>query len=165
MTTVTVQGIPIYVTERGAGPPVVLLHGNPDSADVWDAVVDTLSANFRCITPDLPGYGRSVPAPDTDYTLTGQSRWVNDFLDAMQLSEPVNLVGHDVGGFYACSFAVEHEQRVRRLALMDTAFFSDYKWHFWGRVWHARPRRARHGVDELRAVRARDASRRRQHAA
>ena len=75
------------------------------------------------------------PRAHTDYTLAGQSRWVNDFLDAMQLSEPVNLVGHDVGGLYACSFAVEHEQRLRRLALMDTSFFSDYKWHFWGRVW------------------------------
>lgn len=53
MTTVTVQGIPIYVSERGAGPPVVLLHGNPDSSGVWDGVVSHLSANFRCITPQL----------------------------------------------------------------------------------------------------------------
>ncbi len=135
MTTVTVQGIPIYVAERGSGPPVVLLHGNPDSSDVWDGVVSHMSASFRCITPDLPGYGRSIPAPGTDYTLTGQSRWVGGFLDAMQLSEPVNLVGHDVGGLYASSFICEHEQRVRRLALMDTQFFTGYKWHFWGRVW------------------------------
>jgi pimeloyl-ACP methyl ester carboxylesterase len=135
MTAVTVQGVPIYVTERGAGPPVVLLHGNPDSGNVWNAVVDKLSANFRCIAPDLPGYGRSVPAPETDYTLAGQARWLHDFLDAIQLSEPVNLVGHDVGGFYASSFICEHEARVRRLALMDTQFFTGYRWHFWGRVW------------------------------
>lgn len=82
MTTVTVQGVPIYVAERGSGPAVVLLHGNPDSAGVWDGVVSHLSTNFRCITPDLPGYGRSIPAPDADYTLPGQARWVNNFLDA-----------------------------------------------------------------------------------
>jgi pimeloyl-ACP methyl ester carboxylesterase len=136
--TVSVQGIPIYLTERGSGPPVVLLHGNPDSSDVWEGVIERLSDRFRCIAPDLPGFGRSIPAPDAGYTLTGQARWVNDFLDALNISEPVNLAGHDVGGFYACAFAVEHEPRLRRLALMDTQFFSDYKWHFWGRVWRTR---------------------------
>lgn len=133
--TIDVQGVPIYVAERGGGPAVVLLHGNPDSSDVWDAVVDELSARFRCIAPDLPGFGRSVPARDTDYTLAGQSRWVNDFLDALQLSEPIALVGHDIGGLYACAFAVEHEARLRKAVFMDTTFFSDYRWHFWGRVW------------------------------
>ena len=134
---VFVQGVEIYVSERGSGPPVVLLHGNPDSSDVWDGVATQLSDRFRCLAPDLPGFGRSIPAPNADYSLAGQAAWLNDFLDALNISEPVDVVGHDVGGFYSCAFAVEHEQRLRRLAVMDTQFFTDYRWHFWGRVWRA----------------------------
>jgi pimeloyl-ACP methyl ester carboxylesterase len=42
--TISVQNVSIYVAERGSGPPGVLLHGNPDSSDVWDGVVDRLLA-------------------------------------------------------------------------------------------------------------------------
>ncbi len=137
-TDLDLRGQRVHVTERGGGAPVLLLHGNPDSSAVWEPVVDRLADRFRCITPDLPGFGRSIPARDADYSLAGQARFVADLLDALDLTEPVALVGHDVGGFYACAFAAEHEARLRRVALLNTVFSRDFRWHFWGRVWRTR---------------------------
>ena len=50
----------VRVLEAGAGPAVVLLHGNPDNADEWRLVIERLAARYRCIAIDFPGYGKSL---------------------------------------------------------------------------------------------------------
>ena len=55
--TVRVGDADIHVTEWGAGPPVLLLHGNPDSGIMWEGVADRMAAEYRCIAPDLLGFG------------------------------------------------------------------------------------------------------------
>lgn len=135
MIKIEVQGANVHVVERGSGPAVLFLHGNPDSADIWEGVIERLSDRYRCLAPDLPGFGRSTPAPEPDYSLAGHARFVNALLDALEIRDPINLVGHDFGGIIACAFAAEHEARLRRLCVMDCFFQADYRWHPWARVW------------------------------
>lgn len=52
---VTVQGIDVFVRQAGEGPPVLFLHGNPDSADIWDDVINRMKRHFQCFAADLPG--------------------------------------------------------------------------------------------------------------
>lgn len=134
---VDVRGVSTHVAEAGAGPDVLLLHGNPDTHAVWEPVVDRLAPAHRCIAPDLPGFGKSKAPADYDCSLENQAAWVAGTLDALGLSR-VHLVVHDVGGPYGLAFASKHPERVRSLTIFNTNFFPDYKWHFWARVWRTR---------------------------
>lgn len=129
------RGIEIFLKDAGAGPPTLFLHGNPDSADLWDGVIERLSADFRCLAPDLPGFGRSGDAGDLDCSLRGLARLIDEIVTAVGIDEPLNLVAHDLGGFAGLAWAVENPDRMRRLAVLNTVFTSRYRWHFWGRVW------------------------------
>jgi pimeloyl-ACP methyl ester carboxylesterase len=62
----TVQNVNVHLVEEGSGPPILFLHGNPDSADMWRAVIVSLREQFRCLAPDLPGFGRSSAPADFD---------------------------------------------------------------------------------------------------
>jgi pimeloyl-ACP methyl ester carboxylesterase len=132
---VAVGGADIHVTEWGAGPPVLLLHGNPDSGIMWEGVAERLGESYRCIAPDLPGFGRSDVPAAFEPSLDGMARFVEQFLTAAAIGTPLDLVAHDFGGPFAFAWAVRHPQAVRRLVAINTLFFSDYRWHFWARVW------------------------------
>jgi pimeloyl-ACP methyl ester carboxylesterase len=129
----TIRGT--FVAESGSGPPIVFLHGNPDTHEVWGSTVARLG-NFRCIAPDLPGFGDSEVG-DHGVTLAGQSAWLDELTTALAL-EKFHLVCHDVGGVYGCAFAVEHSDRLQSLTIGNTIFSPDYRWHFWARVWRTR---------------------------
>jgi haloalkane dehalogenase len=121
--------------DRGAGQPVLFLHGNPDTSEMWDGVIERLSGRMRCIAPDLPGFGGSaVPAP-LNCSLDGLARWMEDFIEGAGLHGQLDLVVHDIGGFFGLAWAVRHPHRVRRIVIINTIFQADYRWHFWARVW------------------------------
>jgi pimeloyl-ACP methyl ester carboxylesterase len=110
---------------------------------MWEGLIERLEAHHRCLAPDLPGFGRSPAPPDFDYSLENLARFTEQFVAASGLAEPLGLVVHDVGGFFGLAWAIRNPQRVRRIAIINTLFFSDYRWHFWGRVWRSR------GIGEL----------------
>ena len=69
-------GIVTRVLEAGAGPSVLMLHGNPDNADEWAPLIARLGARYRCIAPDFPGYGKSPEPPRAfTYDLADQMRF------------------------------------------------------------------------------------------
>jgi pimeloyl-ACP methyl ester carboxylesterase len=124
--------------ERGAGVPILFLHGNPDTCEMWDGVVQRMAAHHRCVTPDLPGFGRSAVPSDFDCSLDGWSAWVDEVVRDRHGpidTGPIDLVVHDFGGLFGLAWAVRHPERVRRLAILNTMFFPEYRWHFWARVW------------------------------
>ena len=125
----------IRVAQWGDGPPVLMLHGNPDSAMMWAGVASRLAARFRCIAPDLPGFGHSEVPADYEPSLDGMAGFVEGVCRAVGIAGPVDLIAHDFGGPFAFAWAVKHPDAVRRLVAINTLFFSDYRWHFWGRVW------------------------------
>jgi pimeloyl-ACP methyl ester carboxylesterase len=134
---VEVRGVATHVAEAGAGPDILLLHGNPDTHTVWSPVAERLAPGHRCVAPDLPGFGKSIAPADFDCSLENQGAWVAALADALGLAR-FHLVVHDVGGPYGLAFASKHADRLRSLTIFNTNFFPDYRWHFWARVWRTR---------------------------
>ena len=132
---ITVQNIQIRVNEAGDGQPVLFVHGNPDSADMWTKVIDHMPQGFHYLAPDLPEYGQSGAANGFDWSITNRGKWVADVLDSLSITEPVVLVGHDHGGPFVASFAVQYPEHVKQLVLQNTLFNVDYEWHIFGKLW------------------------------
>ena len=133
--SVLVQNVNLHLVDQGSGIPTLFLHGNPDSADMWQGVIKNLSKQYRCLAPDLPGFGRTKAPADFDYSLTNMASFIAGLVDFLHLDEPLNLVTHDLGTSFGLAWAVKNPGRVRRIAVSNAIFFSDYRWHFWGRVW------------------------------
>lgn len=115
------NGARLRVTVGGAGDPVVLLHGWPETSAMWRHVLAPLAeAGWGVIAPDLRGLGDSEPAAH-GYGKDDQAEDVRQLLDELSVKGPVGLVGHDIGGMVAFSFARLHTERVARLALVDLA--------------------------------------------
>lgn len=134
----TIQGAAIHFTDTGMGTPTLFLHGIPDSGAVWNEVIGVASAACRCIAPDLPGFGQSGVPAGFEITLTGMADFLDSFVRALGLTEPVNLVVHDIGGPYGLAWAVRNPAMVRRLVIMNTVFQSEYRWHRYARICRTR---------------------------
>lgn len=129
------RGARAHVRDVGAGAPVLFLHGNPDTGELWDDVILLMADRHRCLAPDLPGFGRSEAPEDFDGSLVAQAAWVDELVASLGIEQPLDLVVHDFGGLFGLAWAVRHPERVRRMAILNTMFFPDYRWHFWARVW------------------------------
>ena len=130
-----VQNVNVHLVDAGSGPPILFLHGNPDSADMWQGVIGSMRRQFRCLAPDLPGFGRSSAPADFDYSLQSMADFVEGLIAALGIREPLCLATHDLGTSFGLAWAIKNPERVRRMAVSNAMFFSDYRWHFWGRVW------------------------------
>jgi len=133
--TLNVGRTHIHLVDEGQGTPILLLHGNPDSSDVWSGIVPSMSPRYRCIAPDLPGFGRSIAPDDFDYSLEGMAAWVDALITTLGIEEPLHLVVHDIGGPFGLAWAVRHPDKVRSVVITNTVFASDYRWHRFGRLW------------------------------
>lgn len=133
--TLTVGTTNIHLVDSGQGAPILFLHGNPDSSDVWSGIIPALSPHFRCVAPDLPGFGRSTAPADFDYSLEGMASWVDKLVNAVGIAEPLHLVVHDIGGPFGLAWAVRYPHKVRSVVIMNTVFSSEYRWHLFGRLW------------------------------
>lgn len=107
---------------RGAGDPVVLLHGFPTCGHLWADVVPHLPAGHRIIVVDLLGYGRSDPPGGHAVGIRGHADRVIGLLDLLGVNYAC-VVGHDIGGAVALTMATRHPQRVSRLGLVSSAAF------------------------------------------
>jgi len=106
---------------------VVLLHGFPESSRMWIGAMEALAgAGFRCLAPDLYALGdsRGFGAATFEHSLERFGEWI-DSLDLERLA----LVVHDWGGFVGLAWACENPARIASLAISDTGFFADGKWH------------------------------------
>ncbi|HSM51106.1 MAG TPA: alpha/beta fold hydrolase [Thermoanaerobaculia bacterium] len=110
----------VRVVERGAGEPLVLLHGFGASAASWRLVVPALAETRRVIALDLHGFGYTErPRERAAYTPEGQAALVLALLDHLGI-ERADLAGHSYGGGLALLLAARHPERVRALVLVDT---------------------------------------------
>ena len=123
-----------YVT-AGAGAPVVLLHGWPQTWYMWRKVIPALAERYRVIAPDLRGLGDSS-RPAGGYDKLTIARDIGELvLDHLDL-DAVHLVGHDWGGPVAFALAAARPDRVARLALLDVPIPGDGMDVFWHDRWH-----------------------------
>ncbi len=114
------------------GPPVLLLHGWPQSSWMWRASVDALGdAGFRAIAPDLPGYGSSPPRMPA--TWHNHMAALQEFFEALAIDSAA-LVVHDWGGLIGLRWACDHPGSANALVVSDTGLFPDGRWHGFAKV-------------------------------
>jgi pimeloyl-ACP methyl ester carboxylesterase len=119
LLSVHVEGSDVVYAQQGTvnHPPLVFLHGWGASHLFWRWAFSAFAPRYRCIAPDLVGFGRSEK-PRREYSIRAYVAWLGHFLDA--LGHPrVTLVGHSMGGAIALQFAIEHPERVDRLAVVN----------------------------------------------
>jgi haloacetate dehalogenase len=112
----------IFVRSAGAGPPVLLLHGFPETHLMWRDVAPLLARSFTVVCADLRGYGRSgCPASADDHAPYAKRALARDMVTVMERLgfDQFSMVGHDRGGRVAYRLALDHAQRVTRLAVLD----------------------------------------------
>lgn len=107
---------------RGAGEPVLFLHGFPTSGHLWSDVVSLMPGGHRIVVPDLLGYGRSDRPLGHPVDVLAHANRVVQLLDELRI-ERACIVGHGIGGGIAQSIAVRHAHRVSRLCLVDSVAF------------------------------------------
>jgi haloacetate dehalogenase len=112
----------VHARIGGSGPPLLLLHGFPETHLMWHAVAPALAEQFTVIVADLPGYGQSFRPPvSDDHTAHSKRALAGDLRAAMtELGHPTFAVaGHDRGGRVAYRMALDHPATVSRLAVLD----------------------------------------------
>jgi haloacetate dehalogenase len=112
----------VHALIGGSGPPVLLLHGYPQSHLMWHAVAPLLAEGHTVVATDLAGYGASFrPAPAPDHEPHGKRALALDQVEAMAALgfDRFAVVGHDRGGRVAYRMALDHPERVERLAVLD----------------------------------------------
>lgn len=119
--SVEVLGHRIAYRDDGTGEQTLLLvHGNPVSSHVFARLVDRLPDRYRCVAPDLLGFGQSEKPPDeAAYTLPKHIRIVAELVRELDLRDVV-LVGHDWGGPIGVGAALDDEDRYAGLVLLNT---------------------------------------------
>lgn len=125
---VDVDGARLYyyaAGTRGAGAPVVFLHGFPTSGHLWGEVVAQMPAGHRIVVVDLLGYGRSDPPGARALTLHAHAQRVVGLLDALGIRSAC-IVGHDLGGGIAQELAINWPARVSQLVLVDSVAFAGW---------------------------------------
>ncbi|KAJ0112473.1 hypothetical protein Patl1_00974 [Pistacia atlantica] len=122
-TTVATNGINMHVASIGTGPPVLFLHGFPELWYSWRHQLLYLSSQgYRCIAPDLRGYGDTDAPPSvTSYTALHIVGDLIGLLDNLGI-EQVFLVGHDWGALIAWQFCLLRPDRIKALVNLSVAF-------------------------------------------
>jgi haloalkane dehalogenase len=122
------DGLRLAHLDEGDGDPILLLHGEPTWSFLWRRVIPPLlEGGHRCIAPDLPGFGHSDKPTDIGwYSFDRHCEAVADLIEALDLRD-LTLVLHDWGGPIGLRFAAEHRERVARLVVMDTGFFTGHQ--------------------------------------
>jgi len=110
---------------RGAGEPIVLLHGFPTSGHLWNGVVPLLPEGHRVVVLDLLGFGRSDPPGGRKVDIRSHADRVVAVLDHLGINFAC-VVGHDIGGGIAQSVAARHPHRVSRLCLVSSVAFGGW---------------------------------------
>ena len=106
-----------YVEAGSGGRTALFLHGNPTSSYIWRNIIPHVAPSARCIAPDLIGYGQSGK-PDIEYRFVDHVRYLDAFLDGLNLHEIV-LVAQDWGTALAFHFAARRPEAVTGLAFME----------------------------------------------
>jgi pimeloyl-ACP methyl ester carboxylesterase len=108
--------------------PVVFLHGWALAQHTYRDVIETIAAQgCRVIAPSMPGFGGSADLPADEFSISGYAAWVIALLDALEVDEPVVVVGHSFGGGVAIRLAHDHPERTRSLVLVNSVGGSSWK--------------------------------------
>ena len=130
---IEVHGLNMAYVERGAGDPIVFVHGNPTSSYLWRNVLPHAESKGRCIALDLIGMGDSDKLPKSgpgSYTFAEHSRYFDAALEALDVRDDVTLVVHDWGSALGFDWVRRHPQAVAGICYME-ALVRPLSWAEW----------------------------------
>ena len=116
-----IDGIRLHYVDEGSGPPILLVHCQPTWSYLYRKMIRPLvAAGYRCIAPDLMGFGLSdKPTDESAYTLGRHVELVTGLVEKLQLAG-VTIVGQDWGGPVGLRYAIDHQDNVRSLVILNT---------------------------------------------
>ena len=118
------NGVEIHAVVGGEGPPLLLLHGYPQTHVIWHKIAPALAERFTVVAADLRGYGDSAKPPGgPGHAAYSKREMAADQVAVMQALgfERFSLVGHDRGGRVSHRLSLDHPDRVERVAVLDIA--------------------------------------------
>ena len=122
-TQITANGVSINLVHGGIGPPLLLLHGYPQTHVEWHKIAPKLADHYTVVAPDLRGYGDSEKpsAPEGDLSVYCKRTTAQDQVEVMaELGfESFHVVGHDRGARVGHRMALDHPERVRTFTSLD----------------------------------------------
>jgi haloalkane dehalogenase len=123
-----VDGLRLAHIDEGEGAPVIFCHGEPTWSFLWRKVIPPVrDAGYRCIAPDLAGFGRSDKPTDIGwYSYDRHTELAATLLEDLDLRS-ATIVVHDWGGPIGLRLAVEHADRIDRIVILDTGLFTGHQ--------------------------------------
>jgi pimeloyl-ACP methyl ester carboxylesterase len=120
--TITAPNGALFVDDGGRGAlPILFVHGNGGSSEQWRSQLDYFRAHgHRAAAIDLPGFGKSAPASNGDYSLTAMSNAIERATEQLGLERFV-IVGHSYGGAVVAQYAATHPEKVAAVIYVDSA--------------------------------------------
>ena len=123
-TQIDTSGATIHLVKKGDRFPLLLLHGYPQTHVMWHKIAPRLAEDFTVVAPDLRGYGDSSKPEDGpdhyNYSKRAMAQDLAEVMDKLGYQE-FFVAGHDRGGRVAHRMALDHPQRVKKLAVLDIA--------------------------------------------
>ncbi len=119
---ITANGVELNLVTAGSGPPLLLLHGYPQTHAMWHRIAPRLAEDFTVVAADLRGYGASEkPRGDKDHVAYSKRTLALDQVELMRALgfERFAVAGHDRGARVAYRMALDHPERVQKLAVLD----------------------------------------------
>jgi pimeloyl-ACP methyl ester carboxylesterase len=113
-----VGGRRMHYIDEGDGVPVLFSHGTPEWSFAWRDLVRGLRGSFRCVAPDLLGFGLSDKPADGDYRVEAHAARMEEFIEKAGLRD-FHLVANDFGVGIALAYAIKYPERVRSVSLFN----------------------------------------------
>jgi haloalkane dehalogenase len=112
-----------HFVDEGYGETLLFVHGTPSWSFEWRRVISALSSDYRCVAPDLIGFGMSERPADFAYTPEAHAKVFQEFIQKLDLRD-ITLVVHDFGGPIALPVCLQDSPRVKRLVIINTWMWS-----------------------------------------
>ena len=125
---IQVNDIKMNYYENGNGDPILYLHGIPVNSYLWRNIVAITSDIKRSIAVDLAGYGLSGIPTNQNYSIQKQYEYLKGFIDILGL-EKIILVVNDLGSLLGLKFAVENQEKIKRIIFIEAVFMPSKQWY------------------------------------